>query len=487
MNFNVVTYLLRQDHDTEKLISDLSFVFNLMLVGKSNMDSNDERNPTIEDFVFLSKAPCYTAARLSFIYREMALKEKDRAADLNQAGDFCEDLSKDLVAIAANMESPATILNALDPKSQIFIDTLIENEQKNVISQYVVQQYLQEIWKGHLRLSGWQFMAFFASFVFVPPVWLFFSTPVKKGFNKVPVVKFMSYLTAHLYFMALLILVSVIPPDPTTRSSLVPFWYEIILWIWYLGLGLSQITNPGAKGGLSWVKYLLVALGLCSGLIHSVAIIFDPSTWSLIMYIRNIFYGLSLLFATILILDFLSFHPLFGPWAIIISELIMDVGKFVVVLSLFISGYSLLVTALNQPFGTKDDYVDILKSDDSRTLDEIFRSTNENIQPFIMFELLFFALFGLSKPEDFMMSKFIQGWTIYIFKLLFASYLLLTVVVLINLLIAMMSDTYQRIQQQSDIEWKYGLAKLIRNMERTQVAPSPLNLLTTWIVLLHSW
>ena len=47
-------------------------------------------------------------------------------------------------------------------------------------------------------------------------------------------------------------------------------------------------------------------------------------------------------------------------------------------------------------------------------------------------------------------------------KAAFASYLLLTVIVLINLLIAMMSDTYQRIQQQSDIEWKFGLAKLIR-------------------------
>ena len=32
-----------------------------------------------------------------------------------------------------------------------------------------------------------------------------------------------------------------------------------------------------------------------------------------------------------------------------------------------------------------------------------------------------------------------------------------------------LSDTYQRIQQQSDIEWKYGLAKLIRNMQKTQV------------------
>ena len=71
------------------------------------------------------------------------------------------------------------------------------------------------------------------------------------------------------------------------------------------------------------------------------------------------------------------------------------------------------------------------------------------------------------------------------FKLVFASYLTLSIIVLINLLIAMMSDTYCRIQEQSDIEWKFGLAKLIRNMQRTYVAPTPLNLFTTWMVLIR--
>lgn len=37
-------------------------------------------------------------------------------------------------------------------------------------------------------------------------------------------------------------------------------------------------------------------------------------------------------------------------------------------------------------------------------------------------------------------------WTIYLFKGIFGVYMLVSVVVLINLLIAMMSDTYQRIQ-----------------------------------------
>ena len=35
-------------------------------------------------------------------------------------------------------------------------------------------------------------------------------------------------------------------------------------------------------------------------------------------------------------------------------------------------------------------------------------------------------------------------------------------------------------------EWKFGLAKLIRNMQRTNVAPSPLNLATTWMVLIKT-
>ena len=40
--------------------------------------------------------------------------------------------------------------------------------------------------------------------------------------------------------------------------------------------------------------------------------------------------------------------------------------------------------------------------------------------------------------------------------------------------------TCQRIQQDSDTEWKFGLAKLIRNMHRTNASPSPINLVTTW-------
>ena len=64
-----------------------------MVMGKSH------QNKCLEDFVFLSHAPCYTASNLSALYRNSALKEKDRAADLIQIGDWCEELNKDLLSI----------------------------------------------------------------------------------------------------------------------------------------------------------------------------------------------------------------------------------------------------------------------------------------------------------------------------------------------------------------------------------------------------
>lgn len=92
-NFNVTIYLLRQAHDTLKLLKDRDFCYNLMMVGKAH------ENKAIEDYIFVSASPCYTASLLSAIFRESALSEQDRAADLLQMGDFCEELTKEFVAI----------------------------------------------------------------------------------------------------------------------------------------------------------------------------------------------------------------------------------------------------------------------------------------------------------------------------------------------------------------------------------------------------
>lgn len=67
--------------------------------------------------------------------------------------------------------------------------------------------------------------------------------------------------------------------------------------------------------------------------------------------------------------------------------------------------------------------------------------------PIIAFERLFFAVFGQTSPDDINSQRNTRPeWTENLFKIVFGIYMLVSVVVLINLLIAMMSDTYQRIQ-----------------------------------------
>ena len=134
------------------------------------------------------------------------------------------------------------------------------------------------------------------------------------------------------------------------------------------------------------------------------------------------------------ILDFLAFHPIFGPWAIIIGECMKDVGKFFVVLryvpglyisspdlppSLFVFGYALACSVANQPFGFPGDYVDDEKlNPEKKSQLELFEDAalNEGTHPLKMIEVLFFALFGITDYDDASISKFIMPWTFILIK-----------------------------------------------------------------------
>jgi hypothetical protein len=105
--------------------------------------------------------------------------------------------------------------------------------------------------------------------------------------------------------------------------------YEYVLLVWLSGLLLFELTNPSDKTGLGWIKLCVLLFGIFGVGIHSFAMtgILEKKYWPTVMYVRNQMFSMSFLFACVQILDFLSFHHLFGPWAIIIGNL-MKVGIF---------------------------------------------------------------------------------------------------------------------------------------------------------------
>lgn len=56
-----------------------------------------------------------------------------------------------------------------------------------------------------------------------------------------------------------------------------------------------------------------------------------------------------MLLAWVQLLDFLSLHNLFGPWGVIIGNLMADLGKFLVIFAIFVFGFSMYIAAIYNP------------------------------------------------------------------------------------------------------------------------------------------
>ncbi|XP_016119884.1 short transient receptor potential channel 2-like [Sinocyclocheilus grahami] len=326
------------------------------------------------------------------------------------------------------------------------------------------------MWHGSLQWDSWKILLLFFCLLLFPPLWLALSLPHRHSFNTIPIEKFMSHLVSHIFLLALFILTIVYPPmSPLSEGRLVPGWSECLLLIWLCGMLVSELTIPGERAGLAWIRLLLLGFSAVALLCHLLAVFTQwwPPAHLHCLFARNVLLAMAMTLGFIQLLEFLTFHHLFGPWAVIIRDLMKDLSWFAVILMLFHTAFTLSLTALCQPLYPQD-------WDNSTG-----NATQVTIPgPLNMSVLLFFALFGLTEPDKIPEVEHSPAATAVLAKMVFGVYLVVTSIMLINLLIAMMSDTYQRIQAQSDTEWKFGRAVLIHDMSRKSGIPSPFNLFT---------
>ncbi|XP_011702387.1 PREDICTED: short transient receptor potential channel 2-like isoform X1 [Wasmannia auropunctata] len=279
--------------------------------------SKSHDNKLIEEFILMSPAPVDTAAKLSNIYMKLSEKETERAKDLITAGKLCEAMAIELLTLAAGIDSADKILTSIDHRNVQFLDVLIENEQKDIIAHTVVQRYLKELWQGSVNWNMFKTILLFIVFIVCPPVWMMFALPLGHKYNNVPIIKFITYFTSHIYLMVFLLLVG-ITPNSVQRNSLIPYWYEVCLLVMLSGFLLFELMNPSDKSGLGWIKLAVLFFGIFGVAIHLSGLIVDRPYWKICIYLRNQLFAFSFLLACVQIMDFLSFHHLFGPWAIII-------------------------------------------------------------------------------------------------------------------------------------------------------------------------
>ena len=76
------------------------------------------------------------------------------------------------------------------------------------------------------------------------------------------------------------------------------------------------------------------------------------------------------------------------------------------------------------------------------------------------FKTVFWSLFGLAEKEGVQLEDFDKQFTEVVGYVIYGAFNIASVIVLLNMLIAMMSKSYETIEEHADVEWKFARSKL---------------------------
>ncbi|XP_071498896.1 short transient receptor potential channel 1-like [Diadema antillarum] len=165
---------------------------------------------------------------------------------------------------------------------------------------------------------------------------------------------------------------------------------------------------------------------------------------------------------------------LVGPLQISLGGMLFDIGKFILV---FIIVWFAFALGLNQIYQTYEsyEYNQCVDSGEADCPYGAFMSVGLSMMS------LFWSLFGLESLSIIQLSSGIEHYfTEAVGTFLFALYLMFAVVVMLNALIAMMSNTYTRVEENSDTEWKYARAQMwVSFLQPGGTTPPPFNIFPT--------
>ncbi|XP_047111593.1 transient receptor potential-gamma protein-like [Schistocerca piceifrons] len=211
-------------------------------------------------------------------------------------------------------------------------------------------------------------------------------------------------------------------------------------------------------------------------------------TWDPMLIAEGLFSAANI-FSSLKLVYIFSVNPYLGPLQVSLSRMVLDIMKFfflyVLVLFAFSCGLNQLLwyyadmekqrcpngTATSPPPGSMDP-----KDPDACVVWRRFANLFETTQT------LFWAVFGLVDLDNFELAG-IKSFTRFWGMLMFGTYSVINIVVLLNLLIAMMNHSYQLISvssERADVEWKFARSKLwISYFEEGGTVPPPFNIVPT--------
>ncbi|XP_069174755.1 transient receptor potential-gamma protein-like isoform X3 [Procambarus clarkii] len=494
-----------------------------------------------------SKDPILTAFELSWELRRLSFMEHEFRSEYQELRKQCQDFATALLDHTRSSYELEVLLNhdptgpPHEHGERMHLNRLklaIKLKQKKFVAHPNVQQLLASIWyeglpgfrRKNMALQALQIVKIGILFPIFSVVYILAPHTTPGQTMRKPFIKFICHSASYLTFLCLLILASQrietvivdwfgatptlkkwVATDVTTRRGAPPSLVEWLILAWVFGLIWSEIKQLWDVGlreyvGDMWnvIDFITNALYVATIALRIVAYYQvqreirenlstenlprqEWDTWDPMLIAEGLFAAANI-FSSLKLVYIFSVNPYLGPLQVSLSRMVVDILKFIFLYLLTLFAFS---CGMNQLLWF---YADLEK----QTCDELGLNpegedeTGPKIDSCIVWrrfsnlfettQTLFWAAFGLIDLTNFELTG-IKPFTRFWGMLMFGTYSVINVIVLLNLLIAMMNHSYQLVSvssERADTEWKFARSKLwISFFEEGGTCPPPFNIIPT--------
>ncbi|KAL0829972.1 hypothetical protein ABMA28_003436 [Loxostege sticticalis] len=478
-----------------------------------------------------STDPILTAFQLSWELRNLAFAEQESKAEYLELRRQAQKFAVDLLDQSRSSQELAIILNH-DPDEPAFVEgdhqklarleLAIDFKQKKFVAHPNIQQLLAAIWyEGVPGFLALLFPCYCTLYMIAP------NCATGKLMRK-PFMKFLIHASSYLFFLLILILVSQraevqviqlfgpewmvkeLEKELLKQRGNGPTYLELVVVVYVLGFIWEETQEIYIEGIRSYLRNMWNFIDFTrNSLYAAVALLRFAAYWQQITEINQdpqtkfiprenwdafdpqlIAEGLfaaANIFSALKLVHLFSINPHLGPLQISLGRMVIDIVKFFFIYSLVLFAFACGLNQLLWYFADLEKrkcYVlpgglpDWDNAGDScmkwRSFGNVFEASQS----------LFWASFGMVGLENFELAG-IKSYTRFWGLLMFGSYSVINVIVLLNLLIAMMSNSYAMIDEHSDVEWKFARTRLwMSYFEESATLPPPFNIFPTPKLLL---
>ncbi|XDV31895.1 hypothetical protein PO909_002825 [Leuciscus waleckii] len=424
---------------------------------------------------------------------------------------LCQEFAVELLGMCRNQSEVSTILNSAEGDSedeelgldeQTFEEGIpnlarlrqaVNYNQKQFVTHPICQQVLSSIWCGSLSgwrgsRTAWKLLVSLGIFITMPVLCLVYWIAPKSKLGKllkVPVIKFLLHSASYMWFLITLltesIFMEIYRSDFASRKQNI--LHNSLHMIWVAGFFWFECKEVWLEGLKSYfldlwniLDMMVLSMYLASFTLRILIVLKghflcqDSSTQELCDYFTNTVREdwkqedpqliAETLFAVTSMLSFtrlayiLPAHESLGTLQISMGRMIDDMMRFMFIL--MIIGTAFLC-------GINNIYVPYVVSAHLGRFNETFN-------------FLFWTMFGMANQEyvdmhDYALAEFVG-------RIFYGIFTLLIVIVLLNMLIAMISNSFQRIEDDADVEWKFARSKLYLSYFREGLTmPVPFNII----------